>query len=287
MKKVMTLVLALGLLAGAGSMIWAWSGLEYYVPEIPAGEEPEIDGVLDDPFWVNMPAEYVLTTPDLYDPPWGGEGNSGLDDVDVQYRMGWSAATNMFYAAVQVFDDVHVGDPTKGYWDNDSINFYTDPDHSGGSFGWDEPEETRWSGGCQWWINVDEPSADWGPVGSMNTDPTYAQPPNLVYGWTKSDDGLTYYYEWAAVLWDFQANLAQGGIEQGIKHTLAEEDVLGITISIYDIDPDETPSELSITPEPNTCKIADGMSELILVGPYEVTAVEASTWGRIKSTFDE
>jgi hypothetical protein len=284
-RKAGALLLIAGLVVGFSTIAWAHSGYEYFVPEIPAGQEPVIDGVINDAIWVNMPSQYTFTTPDLFDPPWGGAGNRGLDDLDVKYWMAWSGDKNLFYAAVQMFDDVHVGDPAIPYWDHDSVNFYTDPDHSGGSFGWDEPEATRWSGGAQWWIDVDEASADWGPWGSMNTEKAYTEREDLwKVGWTKSGDGKTHYYEWYAALWDFQANLAQGGINAAKRHTLKAGETIHITLSVYDIDPGETPSEASITPIPNTCKIADGMSDLILAGPVP-TAVESNTWGRIKSTF--
>ena len=180
----------------------------------------------------------------LYDPPWGGGGNTGLQDLDVTITVGWSPSNNMLYHAVKVFDDEHFADPTKAYYDNDEVHMYTNPSHDGLQYQWPGPLET----GNQWWFGVDPPSTDWGEFGYMNNEKGYLDPAYTVHAWSKSADGKTYYYEWAVALWDFQANTESGGLAAARRHTLGEGETIGHVVGVYDIDTGQTPSEASTTP---------------------------------------
>ncbi|MBN2088212.1 choice-of-anchor D domain-containing protein [candidate division KSB1 bacterium] len=111
----------------------------YYANRIPQGMSPPvIDGVLNEPFW-SLIKEETLTgggVPDAWNTSW-----SNWNDNLVTFKAVWSQATNRLYVAVKVIDDVRGtfdnSDPnTYPYdpWKDESIEFFTDGDNSGGDF---------------------------------------------------------------------------------------------------------------------------------------------------------
>ncbi|MBN2011988.1 T9SS type A sorting domain-containing protein [candidate division KSB1 bacterium] len=108
-------------------------------PQIPSGwPAPELDGKIDEPIWNVAAPESLLQggVPDAWGITW-----DALDDNLVIWRALWSAETNQLYVAVQVNDDVKGtfddNDPAVddyNSWNDDSIEFFTDGDHSGGDY---------------------------------------------------------------------------------------------------------------------------------------------------------
>ncbi|MBN1348038.1 choice-of-anchor D domain-containing protein [candidate division KSB1 bacterium] len=99
---------------------------------------PTIDGVLNEWTWNYADEESLLVggEPDLWNIAW-----TDWSDNLVTWKALWSAVTNRLYVAVRVVDDVrgtfdHNNPAQQPYYPylDESIEFFTDGDHSGGSY---------------------------------------------------------------------------------------------------------------------------------------------------------
>ncbi|MBN2029008.1 T9SS type A sorting domain-containing protein [bacterium] len=114
-------------------------------PGIPESLLPTIDGSLDDPVWSFFIDEDSLLcggVPEDWNNPW----TSYADNL-VTYQVCWSDQTNKLYLAVHVQDDIR-GIPDNGAYSStyapyldDAVEFFTDGDHSGGSYAFEQAQQ--------------------------------------------------------------------------------------------------------------------------------------------------
>jgi len=113
---------------------------------------PTIDGVLNEPIW-NFAIEDSLLFGGVPD-AWGTHWTNWNDNL-VTWKAVWSDVTNKLYVAVKIVDDVRGNfdnnDPSaENYypWEDESIEFFTDGDHSGGDYSgrYDAAQQWRVSG---------------------------------------------------------------------------------------------------------------------------------------------
>ncbi|MBN2013514.1 T9SS type A sorting domain-containing protein [candidate division KSB1 bacterium] len=110
----------------------------YIAPWLPSGITPDIDGEINESFWLSIEADSLLHggAVDSWNTPW-----TAWNDNLVTFKAAWSAETNMLYVAVNVVDDVrgifdNIDPNAVNYWpwEDESIEFCIDGDNSGGSY---------------------------------------------------------------------------------------------------------------------------------------------------------
>lgn len=110
----------------------------YTAIQIPGSMQvPTVDGILNEPIWSYADKDSLLFgDTENWGNPW-----THLSDNLVIWRAVWSPTTNRLYVAVEVtddirgiFDDNNPGNPNYFPWNDESIEFYTDGDNSGGDY---------------------------------------------------------------------------------------------------------------------------------------------------------
>ena len=261
----------------------------FVAPRVP--DDIEVDG--DGSEWQLLPRQYYLTHDDLKETVKGGFDNPNPSSLAVKVVIGWSPVTNMIYIFEERFDD-HSNARLTADDRNEHLEFGIDADHSGGRFMFHDTDvdPARWDGhlaqNYRYYLNREDPLWHWGSA-------TWAdKPPYADIGWsfhgTVGGEGLQT-VEIAVTPFD---DLNSEGIDQSVVHTLAAGEIIGLVFAVKDSD---NPDDLirydggwwsSSWATADCC--ADSYNEYILLDfEPEIwvlsTAVEADTWGRIKSTF--
>ena len=124
----------------------------YTAVQVPiSAQVPTIDGILDEPIWSYADHDSLLFgDTENWGNPW-----TNFSDNLVIWRAVWSPVTNRLYVAVEVIDDVRgtfddndPNDPNYYPWNDESIEFFTDGDNSGGGYSnrYDIAQQWRVSG---------------------------------------------------------------------------------------------------------------------------------------------
>jgi len=310
MRKMLYLTLAISLVASAtafGQDFWDpptlanrnASGFYYYMLEVPAGVQMTSDGNASDWGWFDP--DYVITMEE-----WRDEGDRVLptrDDLDVTTMMAWQGApVNRWYVLMVAHDDsLSHGGTTVNRWSGDMIGFCLDPQDHGrdrGNGGYsmefvaapgdvnanyaERYPESEGAAGQASWLAYGEPP--W-LNGTVTVDPPEAW---AAESWT-SDTGGETVYEWDLAVLDF---LEDGGPDASTPRDLdavAGEDGAGVPIVFFYED-----GEAMVFNNDMTIRAAEAgarqyfaATRLLRIGEYaqQGTAIEQSTWGRIKSSF--
>ena len=112
---------------------------KYTAPRMPDNEHITLDGNLSEPVWSDASSEYLAYGGKAYD--FGRQWRDTLD-CQVSWKAAWSESTQKLYVAIRIKDDIKSrfddSDPENGRpWKpehDDSIEFFTDADHSGGIY---------------------------------------------------------------------------------------------------------------------------------------------------------
>ena len=145
MKRItLALVFALGIVGAA----FAHNGIFDFIPTIPDPNLMSIDGSDDDWGWID--ADFIVT-PDEISAAHGelmGQGpNPAPEDFSVTLMYGWSPPPdNSVYMFSRALDDtLRAGESEvkRNWWNDDSLEFNMDMDHTGGPMSWVSTEETR------------------------------------------------------------------------------------------------------------------------------------------------
>jgi hypothetical protein len=270
------------------------SGFPYYMLQVPNPSSMKIDGFDDDWGWYDP--EYILTIDE-----WKDEGDRPLptrDDLDVTTKMGW--AGNRWYVYMAIHDDTlsHEGNAVRR-WDGDMIGFILDPQDHGrtrGKLGYSQ-EYVAAPGNVEANFTERYPECEGcdGPAAWRG----FGEPPNLLGAvrvepaeawaadpWT-SDTGGDTYYEFSLAAWDL---LEEGGPEVSTPRNLdaqAGENGAGLSFVFFveDGDPGFN-NDMTVRGSEATARQYFALAKLLRTGEYNVgTAVEETTWGRIKSSF--
>jgi hypothetical protein len=109
----------------------------YMARQVNSSQKPVLDGNLDDAVWSAVNSDTLARggKNDAFNQTW----SSFLDNL-VTWKAVWSKEDNKLYVGVNVVDDVRGtddndnGSPNHVPWQDDSIEFYTNGDHSGGAY---------------------------------------------------------------------------------------------------------------------------------------------------------
>lgn len=297
MRTLGAVLLGLGLLAGMCAVLWAHpdSGIEIYAIAIPEGGNIVVDGDLSE--WAGFPEAATVTTDMTYPHVCEGADCEVVpEDFDWIIKIAWSESENKLYFGVQVHDDVwllpeNVGERSLHKWDD--LELVTDADNSGGITGSVKDEEGHAGRyGQQWYFSAGAPGEGTrmeviylGTEGEVGTWP--GQPPYGESAFQFDAATNTGYYEGSVVLWDF---LCPEGPDCSTVHDMTEGEAVGFGF-LYDeidVEPGTYNAQWKTHPGTSSWKDANELPDLLLLPPSEdwmpqVTAVESSTWGQVKS----
>jgi hypothetical protein len=276
------------------------SGFEYYMLQVPAGQTIVSDGYDSDWGWFDP--DYVLTMDE-----WRDEGERPLptrDDLDVTTKMAWKGAPdNRWYVFMAAHDDTLSHEGTNvARWDGDMIGIQIDyQDHGrtrGASpcygqewvaaagnttvnFSYRYPESEGGPGQVAWaaygrapWANSKvrvEPAEAWGAD-----------------SWT-SDTGGDTYYEFDIALVKLLDDAGPAASEPADLNAIAGADGKGLPFNFFYEDGDPAfNNDMTVRGAEASARQYFAHALLLKVGEYTAqnpTAVEATTWGRIKDSF--
>jgi len=305
MRKLM---ISLVVLCVAVSAAWAQftppadrnsNGIGYFMVEVPDPGAMVMDG--SDADWAWFPADYKITMDQLV----SEQGNPlpDPDEFEISCMMGWSPVPdNMWYLFSAVHDDtldIESTDPNNP-WSDDVLEMAFDPtDHGRG--------DTREYGQCFtikaetflspsypiWTTRVTTVPEAWQELcrppyaeGAVATNPPEARNSPI---WT-SDTGVDIYFEFKMAVWD---HALEDGPVSSPRTILQAGNVLPFNLWWDDGD---GPWVSDITTRSNTAAaVVDGYSyfatatllSLEDVGIERGVAVESSTWGALKATFQQ
>lgn len=310
MRKTLILTIALSLLASAaafGQDFWDPPTLDqrnasqffYYMLEVPDGATMTSDGAVGD--WAWFDPEYVITMEE-----WRDEADRELptrDDLDITTMLAWKGAPdNRWYVHMTAHDDtLKHGGVTSSRWAGDMLGFAMDPqdhgrDRGNGGFSMEfvaapgdvnsnyaeRYPEGEGQPGQAAWLEMGEPP--W-LNGAVTVDPPEAWAAEL---WT-SDTGGETVYEWDIAVVEF---LEDGGPVASTPRDLdamSGEDGFGLPIVFWyeDGDTGAPDNDMTIRGPEASSRQYFAATKLLTIGEYESqgTAVEGTTWGRIKSSF--
>lgn len=269
------------------------NGVGYYVLQIPNPASMVIDG--SDADWAWFDPTYVITMDQFR-----SEQDAPMPDpadMEITAKLAWSAAPeNMWYVFVKVHDDTLDIESTDvaNPWADDCINF-----------GWDPTDAPR--AGDDGRVNnyayaIKSPNflatpetminSNWGLEGmrwAAREPNAYAavasDPPEAVQSpiWT-SDTGVDIFYEFKAAVWDRRS---VDGPDASDRTILEAGKFIPFLLNVEDGD---GPWYFDITIRSSAATAAAYFAGTTLLGLSDYTsptAVEESTWGRIKNSFGQ
>ena len=254
--------------------------------------------------WIEVIGEPSLVTSDF----WRGSSDYPSDprSLDVRVWLAWHRKSSTLWVAVEAFDDRYVGflgDGTEGWlhcslWDA-CMEFYIDGDHSGGRYrfkdGTEEELDLMNSRQAQsYWMPLDPQEGQFVRYPGAGAWPT-TDPYAAGGGGAAGRSPATWVLEMRVTPFD---DLVYNDEDLSKASQLYPGKTIGFEIWVYDADEDPpfvssfayllTPFEPDITAVNDASHFVDGL----LVGAGEdpsryddVSAVEPSSWGRIKASF--
>lgn len=293
-------VTALAALAIVGSAPWAWAhfppGELLFAVQFPDANVPVVDGDLGE--WAVVPQVPYEVGNDMYSDEISGKvrGEIDISDLSVRAMAGWNDNNNRLYLMAEVFDNVHNADREDPgqFWADDAWEIYISPTHpeaeGGGAYAPGQGGIVMQS------FNFAMPpiGGNWGqnlPDFEWRVDPFNEDTWKLAYTFDGEEFGeSTYYYElWVQPL-DF---IPDNGDRAGAVETdLEVGQVIAMAWSFGDFDAPGTDYQGYWSTWSGGCCRAD--NDVVMSDEDEsidwgsqVTAVQADTWGRIKSGFAE
>ena len=301
--------LALVVMVSSSARAHKPEGVEFFAPHIPDQvlATMDIDGNFAD--WSWYPQDLVITSDQLVSR--AGNDPRDIADIDVSFRIAWNEGTNKVYLALEAFDDfIHRDtESAQDVYTEDGWTISTDADHSGGFFhAGDLEQSVMGTQGQQWVVHPPGPAttmwvfdfgenffenvenrggveAHWNghpPWGEITVGPPEAVPVK------EGDTDVTLFYEFAWTLFDF---LDPAGPDNSVVHVLEEDQIihLGIHYQDHDENGDDWDSQWGLNDESDATRDGSVLPDWVMVKVPDLeslTAVEASTWGQIKSSLE-
>jgi hypothetical protein len=303
MRKVGLMVAAASLVAASAIFAHAPNGETHNVVKFPAGRAPTIDADCSD--WGAVPGDqYWILTDELY--PLGdrhptagmARGENDASSFATTYRLGWSSDTNNLYYCNTVFDDVHTIDRPGDFdwYEDDSNEYFFNIRHlsteevaalSGENFstylGFNYSVPVS-AAGPLWMINGICVGCEW-----IESD---TELHTLAWSFTGEEFGeSTYTYEQRVAAYDGRPTDVDGAPEVLVYQTLADNQVVHITLVTNDDDGDREDGRGGQWSTDDGCACApygDFLLEPLNPGidwGATPTAVENQSWGRIKAQY--
>lgn len=270
-----------------------------FAVQFPDANVPTVDGNHAD--WAAVPQVPYEVGNDKYSDSVYDKARGEIDvsDLSVRQIVGWNDNNNLMYFMAEVFDNVHSRDAEtpEAWWADDAWEIYISPTHpeaEGG--GAAAPGDDNGIVKQNWNISVPPVQGGWGgffPAFEWFTDPFNNDAWGFSYTFSGAEFGeSTYYYELWVRPFDF---IPDDGDRAAAEETdLEEGQIIAISWTFGDFD---TPGGAALSDyqgfwqtSPNGCCRADNdmvMQELDedIDWGSSATAVESSSWGRIKNQF--
>lgn len=311
MRKTTHVALAFGLVCvlASGAFGAFWDGAQWYVPEAQAWELT-IDG--SDADWGWYDAQYAFTNADMM--ARGGDGTPTIadpEDLSVLIMLAWSgedqgpAVGNRWYYFVRVNDDTLDldGFPDE-WWADDCFRFSMDADNQGGTMRGATPDELGNGQRMYERILPELNCADhcWGAIGTHNYGPYIAWGQDADIWWAMQPEfwqteftvlpvGAThgtagqieYTFESTMAMWDWWGETQ----DAAIRHTFEAGQTIGWSSRVVDRDAGVAVHDIVPLGEDSAADVnADVLQDYLMVDTVAdgdiPTAVEATSWGRIK-----
>ncbi len=307
MRKMLYLTLAIGMVATAAyGQFWDpptlaqrnASGFYYYMLEVPNGHTMVADGNVAD--WAWFDPDYVIAMDE-----WRDEADRPLpnrDDLDITTMMAWKGAPeNRWYVYMKAHDDtLNHGGTTVNRWSGDMLGFAMDPqdhgrDRANGGYGiefvaapgnvnanyMERYPESEGAAGFAAWREYGEPP--W-LNGAVTVDPAEAWAAET---WT-SDTGGETVYEFNVWVANYLEDGGPAASQARDLNAQAGEDGFGLPVVFWYEDGDPAfNNDMTIRGPEASSRQYFAATRLLRIGEYQQqgTAVEQSTWGRIKGSF--
>ena len=299
MRKILFLSVVCAAAFALVSPANAHVGAEYFIPGVPNPSAMTIDGLEDDWGWLDE--EFILTTEGMFTA--GGE-TIEKEDYDVSILMAWSTPPdNRFYFFIRVQDDTLrlVEEDQKRWWSDDCIQITFDPDHSGGDFLGENVDQVL--NAQRYHLRIKplpgQPVAynslleyiDLPPIG-WSSDVFEGEPTGDIFeiAWTLNppdaehfSTNVSYTFEFRNAFWDIHGVTR----EEAVRHIFENDQVTHIGVRPLDGDTGGARHQLyPLGGSTGQDQKGDQMLDYILLEADEVeedTAVEATSWGRVKS----
>lgn len=184
----------------------------------------EIDGKIDDWDWV--PDNYIIRANELM---FQKNASFNQDDLDGYFFVGWNKTTNWIYLVAKIYDDnLEIKEDRYRDWFEFQANTSNSKQNINTNLmtiefykklnGEDIANNVR-SPEANWMLNVDE-YGKW----AINIKKDSIQKRNIIT------------YEIGIELWDEWSSL---GEEYSLRHNLEDNQIIGLTVSIFDYDENE------------------------------------------------
>jgi len=264
----------------------------YLIFEIPDGDLPDIefDGDISD--WENIVGPPSLIPTDFFADPTVGAG-AQYDAADMDYRiwMAWNQTGNHIYGAIDRIDNIYFNEYAGGnpgsVWQQDSIEFMVDGDHSGGSYNRnnedlsDEEKRRHFNAQAQKFnFTFDVPDERWG--GYPGAAAWANELPYLsAFGASTGSSPTRSVLEFFVTPFD---DLVESEGDSRVSPLFSGK-VIGLQIANADRDggTDAYQAYHTLSGQAATFRFADRFVDARLVGVGGATAVEDASWARVKA----
>ena len=311
MRKTLSILLVFGLVfAVTGSAFGAfWDGAQWYVPEAQAWELT-IDGSDDDWGWYDP--QYAFTNVDMMQR--GGDGTpttADPEDFNVLIMLAWAGEDqgpvvgNRWYYFVRVQDDtLDLDGIPDEWWADDCFRFSMDADNQGGTMRGATLDEL---GNGQRMYERILPELNcgdscWGGIGTHNYGPYLAWGEDAPIWWAMQPEWwqteftvlpvdathgtggqIEYTFESTMAMWDWWAE----NLEGSVRHVFAAGQTIGWSSRVVDRDNGNGQHDIVPIGEDSAADVnADVLQDYLMIDTVAdgdiPTAVEATSWGRIK-----
>jgi hypothetical protein len=312
MRKTLFALLGIVLLLSGTAFGAFWDGAQWYVPEARAWELT-IDG--SDADWGWYDATYAFTNADMQ--VRGGDPTPvdvDPSDLNILIMLAWSgedqgaAVGNRWYYFVRVNDDeLNLDGIPDEWWADDCFRLSMDADNQGGTMRGASVDELGNGQRMYERIMPELNCADhcWGAIGTHNYGPYIAWGVDAGIWWAMQEEywhteytvlpvdathGTTgeieYTFESSMAMWDWW----QESMDNSVRHVFEPGQTIGWSSRVVDKDTD---AQMDIVPigEASAADVnADVLQDYLMVDTVAdadiPTAVESTSWGRIKTSME-
>lgn len=287
--RISVLALFLGFATGASAHIGEKIYLIFEIADVDL-LDIEFDGSIDD--WENVVGPPSLLATDFFADPTVGAG-AQYDPADMDYRiwLAWNQTGNHMYVALDRVDNIYFNEYAGGnpgsVWQQDSIEFMVDGDHSGGSYNRNnedlsaEEKKRHFNAQAQKYnFTFDVPDGRWG--GYPGSAAWANELPYLsAFGRSTGSNPTRSILEFFVTPFD---DLVESEADSKVSPLFSGK-IIGLQIAMADRDGGEEAYQAyhTLSGQPATFRFAERFVDARLVGTGDPTAVEDASWARIKA----